>query len=63
MSEVPVRDFFEIPLHKVTIVRHNLWVHLPVPCVQIQSILIKCENRELQNVPEQSNKVYGREKL
>jgi len=56
MSEVPVQDFFEIPLQKVTRARHNLWVHLPVQCVQIQTTLIKCENRELHNVPEQPSK-------
>jgi len=56
MSEVPVQDFFEILSHKVTLARRNLWVHLPVQCVQIQSILIKCENRELHNVPEQPSK-------
>jgi len=63
MSEVPDQDFFEIPLQKVTLARHNLWVHLPVQCVQIQNILIKCENRELHNVPEQPSKDYGCEKL
>jgi len=63
MSEGPVQDFFEIALHKVTLARHNLWMHLQVQCVQIQSILIKCENRELHNVPEQPSKDYGREKL
>ena len=56
MSVVPVQDFFEIPSHKVTLARHNLWVHLPVQCVHIQSILIECENQELQNVPEQPSK-------
>ena len=56
MSEVPVQDFFEILSHKVTLARRNLWVHLPVQCVQIQSIRIKCENRELHNVPEQPSK-------
>jgi len=61
MSEMPIQDFFEISSHKVTLARHNLWVHLPVQYVQIQSILIKCENRELHNVPEQPSKIYGRE--
>jgi len=63
MSEVSVQDIFQIPLHKVTLARHNLWVHLPVQCAQIQSILIKRENRELHHVPEQPSKNHAREKL
>jgi len=27
MSEVPLQDFFEIASHKVTLARHNFWVH------------------------------------
>jgi len=27
MSEVPVQDFLEIASHKVTLARHNLWLH------------------------------------
>jgi len=53
MSEVPVQDFFEIASHKVALACHNLWVHSQSKCVQIQSILIKYENQELHNVPEQ----------
>jgi len=56
MSEVPVQDFFEIALHKVTLTRHNLWVHPQSKCVHIQSILIKCESQELHNMPEQPSK-------
>ena len=56
MSEVPVQDFFEIASHKVTLARHNLRVHLQSKCVQIQSILIKCESQGLHNVPEQPSK-------
>jgi len=56
MSEVPVQGFFEIASHKVTLARHNLWVHPQSKCVQIQSILIKCESQELHNVPKQLSK-------
>jgi len=27
MSEVPGQDFLEIASHKVTLARHNLWLH------------------------------------
>jgi len=33
MSKVPVQDFFEIASHKVTLARHNLWVHSQSKCV------------------------------
>jgi len=56
MSEVRVQDFCEIPSHKATLARHNLWVHLQSKCLQIQSILRKCESQELHNVPEQPSK-------
>jgi len=35
------------------VARHNLRAHSQSKCVQIQSILIKCESQELHNVPEQ----------
>jgi len=53
MSEVPVQDFLESASHKVTLARHNLWLHLWSKCVQIQCILIKCESQELHNAPKQ----------
>jgi len=28
MSEVPVQDFLQSVSHKVTLARHNLWLHL-----------------------------------
>ena len=56
MSAVPVQDFLESTSHEVTPERHNLWVHAQSKCVQIQSILIKCESQELHNVPEQPSK-------
>ena len=63
MSEVAVQDFFEIASNKVTLGRHNLWVQSQSKCVQIQSILIKCESQELHNVPNNPAKIYGRVKL
>jgi len=56
MSQVLVQDFFEIASHKVTVARRNLWVHSQSKCIQIQSILIRCESQELHNVPEQPSK-------
>jgi len=38
------------------VARHNLRVHSQSKCVQIQSVLIKCESQELHNVPEQPSK-------
>jgi len=51
-----VQDVFEIASHKVTLARHNLWVHSQSKCAQIQSILIKSETQDLHNVPEQPSK-------
>jgi len=56
MSEGPVQDLFESASHKVTLVRHNLWVHSQPKCVQIQSIITKCESQELHNVSQQHSK-------
>jgi len=59
MSEVPDQDLFQSASHKVTLVRHNLWVHSQPKCVQIQSILsilTKCESQELRNVSQQHSK-------
>ena len=56
MCEVPVQDFLEIASHKVTHAPHNLWVHSQSKCIQIQSILTKCESQKLHNVPEQTSK-------
>jgi len=47
MSEVPAPH---------NLAPHNLWVHSQSKCVQIQSILIKCENQRLHNVSEQPSK-------
>jgi len=33
MSKVPFQDFFEIASHKVTLARHNLWLHSQSKCV------------------------------
>ena len=38
------------------VARHNLRVHSQSKCVQIQSILIKCESQKLHNVAEQPSK-------
>jgi len=63
MSEVPVQDLFETALHEVTPAHHNLWVHAQSKCVQIQSILIKCESQELLSMSQQHRKIYGWTKL
>jgi len=63
MSEVPVQDFFEIASHKVTLPRHNVWVHSQSKCVQIESILIKLKVKNFTMCPNNPAKIYGRVKL
>jgi len=55
MSEVPVQDFLKL-LRMKSHSHITMWVHPQSKCVQIQSILIKCESQELHNVPEQPSK-------
>jgi len=63
MSEVPVQDFFEIASHKVTLTRHNLWVHSQSNVNRFQAFLQNVKVKNFTMCPNNPAKICGRVKL